>query len=390
MDFTQEVLQIIFSFLDGASLMKCRRVCSLWLSEVHHVEQMPNFWKKRCVEEVSWDFLPSYIEKINPIYFSDNKIKFSWKDVYICWYRWKSLGKWPSNCRELDIKRPGKIVRAEFYGDWIVYATYEYSALIACHIASPLCTAKILYQGARLKNFRFMSSDNPSRPPLSAVFINTERDYCFLDVQERRVIGGVTAVPCLSDNEWCRETVLAKREQLRAVNPDIVDLELSRNIYDFICHDRPFKETCFKWIILHHKVALGFSDMPDYTHVIAFVVGEKYKFYLTSVNFGKISTALLHGNNFFVGTSNAMLHRYTIKNIGNFLDFDFDQFDWSLKVHNSNVYDEIISLDVCELNKRPLIAVAIGTCRIVLVNFMGDDEEEVEQQYFPNVLTALD
>ncbi|XP_075726887.1 uncharacterized protein LOC119163949 isoform X3 [Rhipicephalus microplus] len=96
-----EVLLPILALVDGASLVRCKRVCKRWLALVEAILQHRHvIWKMICQSEIDRDML---LELLGNSYPEDESgaVEMDWFSVYKCWYSTRVVSEFPHHIRKL-------------------------------------------------------------------------------------------------------------------------------------------------------------------------------------------------------------------------------------------------------------------------------------------------
>lgn len=118
-----ELLQYLFHFLDGISLVKVSRVSLRCRSVVHNIIDTPTFWRRRCETDI-----PAIIKEellLNHALDDEDAVSTcDWKSVYSAWFRNRYVDRWPSivsEVRELNenSKSLGQIYHLRFFDDFL-------------------------------------------------------------------------------------------------------------------------------------------------------------------------------------------------------------------------------------------------------------------------------
>lgn len=96
-----EVLLPILALVDGASLVRCKRVCKRWLALVEAILQHRHvIWKMICQSEIDRDML---LELLGNSYPEDESgaVEMDWFSVYKCWYSTRVVSEFPHHIHKL-------------------------------------------------------------------------------------------------------------------------------------------------------------------------------------------------------------------------------------------------------------------------------------------------
>lgn len=114
-----EVLLPILALVDGASLVRCKRVCKRWLALVEAILQHSRvIWKMICLSEIDLDMLPELLGHSCPEDES-GAAEVDWFTVYKCWYSTRVVAKFPQHIRKLKSFK-GEVTCLKTSGDIIV------------------------------------------------------------------------------------------------------------------------------------------------------------------------------------------------------------------------------------------------------------------------------
>lgn len=119
-----ELLQYLFHYLDGISLLKVARVSKRCNSVVHNIIDTPTYWRRRCQNDI-----PAIIEEELLLHYAYEDDEFAgscdWKSIYSSWFRSRFIGQWPSitgDIRELNenARSLGHVSHLRFFDDFLL------------------------------------------------------------------------------------------------------------------------------------------------------------------------------------------------------------------------------------------------------------------------------
>ncbi|XP_069696934.1 uncharacterized protein [Periplaneta americana] len=96
-----EVLEVVFSHLDGKSLARCEQVCKLWNELVQRISQRTDIWKRCCEKEIDRGTRLEVLDKSFPSWHLSCLSEAEWREVYKNWCQWQHLDSWGYKTRTI-------------------------------------------------------------------------------------------------------------------------------------------------------------------------------------------------------------------------------------------------------------------------------------------------
>ncbi|XP_049837422.1 uncharacterized protein LOC126282046 [Schistocerca gregaria] len=96
----RDILEIIFSHLDGVSLSRAQQVCALWNEVLRDMYERTSIWQKCCEKEIPNEVLEEITSNLYPGW-SHCGTETNWHCVYKAWRRWMRKRKTPCTVRSV-------------------------------------------------------------------------------------------------------------------------------------------------------------------------------------------------------------------------------------------------------------------------------------------------
>lgn len=97
-----EVMEVIFSHIDGKSLARCEQVCKLWKEVVQSLSKQTHIWRTCCEKEIDVDVRIELLNSCYPRWHIMCPSNSDWRVVYKTWCEWHSVGKWSFITNAMD------------------------------------------------------------------------------------------------------------------------------------------------------------------------------------------------------------------------------------------------------------------------------------------------
>uniref|UniRef100_A0A1B6M3M7 F-box domain-containing protein n=3 Tax=Graphocephala atropunctata TaxID=36148 RepID=A0A1B6M3M7_9HEMI len=124
-DLPMEMVHSIFRFLDGKSLVMCKRVSKFWRDQIHCFEEKPTYWYDNCMKDIPNGALFDLLDNVFPHHW-ENQSGVDWQILYTTWCYWNALRRNAiSPSVEKFVRGLRGISALKVSGEWLFVSTCE-------------------------------------------------------------------------------------------------------------------------------------------------------------------------------------------------------------------------------------------------------------------------